>query len=406
MKKKLLVCLLLLVLPGSVNAQLEIEAPDIFGYFQTTVSYERSWDIDDVDEDTGYRTSSFYLQHMNVMMQKKLDADWTMFANFEFFNNYSSYDQWGGFSIEEAWVKKRFNKKVSLKFGLQTPIFNNLNEIKTKSPVLPYIIRPIVYESSFQEFIKIDEYVPQFAFAQAYGFLPYDRFKMDYAFYIGNSPQMSQPDESDNRREGVTGMDESFTLLFGGRLGLRFKDVKVGVSVTRDFVDYFRGLEAIYGGDPEYFEDRLRMRLGFDLSFRYKKFSFEGELIDVSYDEGVADKELDLDRAFYYATIGYHFTERFFLYNSWWYTDEDIVRIVDPSGTLERYDQGLFIRGFGWALALSDRMTLKFQYADVTVENGYCPTGQDGFYITDEQGNILRRDIDIEHTSLAISVFF
>jgi hypothetical protein len=101
---------------------------------------------------------------------QKISAELDGFCQFEVLNTFSSSRQWGAFNVEEAWVKYNPNMRFNLKLGLQIPIFNNLNEIKNRTPLLPYIIRPLVYETSFGEIFPIEEFVPARAFVQAYGF--------------------------------------------------------------------------------------------------------------------------------------------------------------------------------------------------------------------------------------------
>ena len=57
-------------------------------------------------------------------------------------------------------------------------------------------------------------------------------------------------------------------------------------------------------------------RLGGDLSFNVANFSLESEFISVYVDDGIPELELDLD--FYYATLGYNFTDELFVYGSYW----------------------------------------------------------------------------------------
>ncbi|MFQ5770818.1 MAG: hypothetical protein ACE5HX_09790, partial [bacterium] len=153
----------------------------IFGYFQNSLQHWTTFE--DRQEQ-----NSFSVQQLNLFFQKDLGQNWRAFVNFEFLNNFSSSRQWGAANLEEAWVRYRANEKFNLKLGLLIPIFNNLNEIKNRTPLLPYIVRPLVYETSFSEFIAVEEFTPARAFVQAYGFLPIDDVKLDYALFVGNSP--------------------------------------------------------------------------------------------------------------------------------------------------------------------------------------------------------------------------
>jgi hypothetical protein len=119
--------------------------------------------------------------------------------------------------------------RFNLKLGLSIPTFNNLNEINNRTPLLPYVIRPLVYETSFNEFIPIEEFVPARAFVQAYGFFPFGESKLDYAVFVGNSPNINSDPE-----RGQTGTDTTATILVGGRLGIRYRELNLGFSATRE----------------------------------------------------------------------------------------------------------------------------------------------------------------------------
>jgi len=166
----------------------------VFGYFQASVWYEQG--LDSLDKE-----KSFGLQQLNLFLQKDLTPNWRMFVNFEFVNSYSSFRNWGAHNLEEAWVSYRRSEQFNLKLGLQVPTFNNLNEIKNRTPVLPYIIRPLAYESSLNEILSLEEFAPAQAFAQAHGFIPARELKLDYAVFVGNSPNINS-----DPREGQTGV--------------------------------------------------------------------------------------------------------------------------------------------------------------------------------------------------------
>jgi len=145
--------------------------------------------------------------------------------------------------------------------GLHTPPFNNLNEIKNRTPLLSYIVRPLVYETSFQENLLFKEYIPQDAYIQAYGFIPSGPTKLDWAVYVGNSPNMSS--DSDPTLSN-TGLDTSRTLLIGGRVGIRHNELKAGFSATRDYTDQLYFLKSSYIHSDTGMTHIGRTRLGAD----------------------------------------------------------------------------------------------------------------------------------------------
>jgi hypothetical protein len=253
------------------------------------------------------------------------------------------------------------------------PPFNNLNEIKNRTPLLPYIIRPLAYESSFNEIIAIEDFVPARAFVQIYGFIPWSDAKIEHAFFIGNSPNIN----SDPQR-GQTGVDSTDSFLFGGRLGLRYLNLKAGVSATFDKIDL--SADAAFLQYPiTGFREVPRIRLGADFSFNAAKLSGEAEAIRVTYDDD--HPVFDFDKEFYYGTLGYHVSEKMFVYGSYWATRENYHPVTD---------QDIDVFNGGASLALFDSLVLKAQYARVRIANS----------------RQLPHKLDFDYYALAFSVVF
>ena len=310
-------------------------------------------------------------------------------------NSFSDSRRTGAINLEEAWVKFRSSKHFNLKLGLQIPIFNNLNEIKNRTPLLPYVIRPLVYETSFNEFIDIDAFVPGQAYIQAYGFKPMKTAKLDYAVYLGNSDNLN---DNSIKSSGRSGTDSTEAFLIGGRLGLRKGELKIGSSFTYDRVNSFMGLENIFGGNPDRFELLPRVRFGGDLSFNWKSFSFEGEYIHLIHDDDI--DEFSLDKDFFYATAGCWFMdERLYTFVSYWQTNEDapiefltqnrnqIVPGQFTPGELE-----INVPNIGFSYNLTDLIRIKSHYAYVTIN-------------TFEDGGLLEKE-KFHDVSAAISIIF
>lgn len=285
-----------------------------FGYFQVSLSHEHSL--------TGSTESkSFSLQQLNLFLQKQLAPNWTAFVNFEFVNSYSSFRNWGAHSLEEVWVSYRASDQVKLKLGLQVPTFNNLNEIKNRTPLLPYIIRPLVYETSFNEILELEEFVPARAFAQMYGYIPMGAAKCDYAVFLGNSQNLN----ADPAR-GQTGVDTTRLFLVGGRLGIRTNYLKLGASCSFDKLDLQQTAE-FFGYPVADFKAVPRWRWGADFSANLGKFAWESEIIRVTYDDDYP--QFNKDKKFYYGTAGYHWTERCFTYGSYYLARENFFPLQD-----------------------------------------------------------------------------
>jgi len=337
-----------------------------FGYFQ--ISFNHQTDIKTQDD-----LNTFQVQQLNLFLQKDLTPKWRAFVNFEFLNSYSSFRNWGAHSIEEAWVGYRRGNQFQVKLGLQVPTFNNLNEIKNRTPLLPYIIRPLAYESSFNEIIAIDEFVPTRAFVQIYGFIPWGDAKVEHAFFAGNSPNMNN-----DAKRGQTGIDTTNTLLFGGRLGLRYLNFKAGISATFDKIDLSPIAEFLQYPIAG-FQLVPRIRLGADFSFNAARFSGEAEAIRVTYDDD--HPIFDYDKEFYYGTLGYHFTEKTFGYASYWATRENYHPVTD---------QDIDVFTGGVSFFLFDSLVLKAQYARAEITNS----------------NQLPHHVDLRVYALALSAVF
>lgn len=324
---------------------------DVFGYFQASL-YKQE------DLLTGNKYNSFTLQQLNLMLQKGLWRRWNAFVNFEFTNSYSSFDNWGSFSLEEAWVRYRHSRYLRLKMGLLIPRFNAMNVIKNRTPLLPYIIRPLVYETSLQQSLPIEEFVPEQAYIQIHGSAPIGGdFKFDYTGYWGNSPNI----EADPDNYSDTGLDTTSTFLFGLRVGVRHPNFQIGFSATTDKTNKFVILEEIYDRPPGSFEEVPRYRTGLDLSAEWRSLEFWMEGIAVLYDEDEPD--LDIDKSFVYMTVAYTFWEKLLVYFGVMELKSNLT-IRDPqTDEIGIAELTTTLPNFGVSFALSDRLKLKAQFA-------------------------------------------
>lgn len=370
LRRAVLVGYLLLLGVAQVFAQNEPSPLRTFGYFQNSFQYAAYPQSDRV-----YTT--FVAQQLNLFFQKDLQKSWTALVNFEVINGFSSSRRWGAFNLEEAWVRYRGGRYISVKLGLHTPIFNNLNEIKNRTPLLPYIIRPFVYEASLGETVGVEEFLPNRAYVQAYGYLPAGALKIDYAAYLGNSPNVN-----DRRERGQTGVDTTDTFLVGGRLGIRYGELKAGVSGTYDYVNLHGMLQEHIGGALPDFQELPRTRLGADLSYHRHRLHFESEMIQVAYTE--EPLALDLDLFFFYATLGYNVTDRLLVYGSYWLEREHI----EAGGTTRFF---VDIPTAGISYTVNDMITLKGQYAYADI---------------DGRGPLLTQPESLSLFAAAVSVIF
>jgi len=373
--------LLIGVIWSSSFAQSDDSPIKIFGYFQNSFQHWTTF------EDRSQQ-NSFSVQQLNLFFQKNLGQKWTAFVDFEFLNNFSSSRQWGSANLEEAWVAYRANMKFKLKLGLQIPTFNNLNEIKNRTPLLPYIIRPLVYETSFAEFILTEEFLPSRAFVQVSGFLPTREFKFDYAAYLGNSSNINN-----NILKGQTGIDTTTTFLVGGRLGIRYRELKLGFSGTYEKKNDFVGFADTLGRQPSELKGMPKTRFGGDLSYNYSNFAFESEVIIVDIDEGIPELELDL--AFYYATLGYHVNEQIYVYGSYWIMELHEA-FLSPSNK-QITDAEIYTPNIGLTYNINDRLRLKGHYARVK---------QNEENQSVSQNKMIKKEDNFSVYAVAVSVYF
>lgn len=364
MKCKIALAVLLFLLGAQASAQDEKKNLHVFGYFQAALGHQR--DVTLLRE-----VKSFTLQQLNLFLRKEVMENWSAFVNFEMVNSYSSQRGWGAFSLEEAWINYRRSDQFKLKLGLLTPTFNNLHEIKNRTPLLPYIIRPVVYESSFSEIVGVDEFAPHHAFVQAYGFIPMRDTKWDYALYLGNSPNIN----SDPRR-GVTGVDTTRKFLVGGRVGVRHGFFKAGVSAAHDNFDTHALRDSLITRFPAFsfpadkFENTERLRLGVDLSFTSDRWLWEAEYIHVSYNFGAGP--VDFDKRFAYGTLGYRFKDRLLTYVSYWDAHENQLPV--------RNEQAFQVKSFGFAYEANEMLVLKAQFASAHFDDAFYHEQRDFNY--------------------------
>ena len=400
---RILIFLLIICIDVHTSQAQQKESPiQVFGYFQTAYRY--------LGYDAHPDEATFMGQQLNLFFQKDLAKNFRGFVNFEFTNTFSSAENWGSASMKEAWVRYDISAPLKVKVGLQLPVFNHLNEIRNRTPILRYIIRPIVYENSLQEIVNINDFVPEQSFLQFYGNLPVtDNVSLDYAAFMGNSPNVSRL--TDSRESGV---DTTSTKLYGGRLGLHAYDLlgvipefKAGISSTFDRMNSFRELAPLLAGSPEEvpaIQEELteipRIRFGIDLLLFAGRFFLEAEAIGVTHER--ISRYADIDQAFAFITIGASLTEELDVYASGWTLEQQAVLDIDQRITgfvpIDPTDK-VVMEVFTWGgkYSLNDRVTLKTQLGRVK---------QDVRELGVTEGIGENQFSDFWLFSLAVSVFF
>ncbi len=372
---RILVCLswtviLLFFFSSAAHGQRREGPIQFFGYYQNAFEYNAS--------QNDQNSTTFLVQQLNLIAQKDLAPRFRSFVNFEFLNTFNSRLGWGTASLKEAWVRYDKGASFKLKIGLQTPVFNYLNDIKTRSPLLPYIVRPIVYETSLEEIIRIEDFVPERAFLQAYGTLPTGNVGFEYAFFLGNSPNVNNDPDF-----GQTGADSTLAMLAGARVGIHwnnldsdFSELKFGVSSTYDRVDFFSEIPGLFSDDPEEiaamsseFEKIPRWRFGGDFALYWKSLYLHTEFISVIHSEN--SERLDVDKFFFYSTLGYIRSDKLEGYVSYWRTKEFGLirdRRINPQLLIDQVSV-LNIYTLGAKYSLTPRVVVKAQYALADIDN-------------------------------------
>jgi hypothetical protein len=180
-------------------------------------------------------------------------------------------------------------------------------------------------------------------------------------------------------------VDTTQAFMAGFRVGLRHKETTLGISLTSEPVDLniYPGAADTLGVDPASIDEVRFTRIGLDFYTRIWRITAESEYININYDEDL--DEVDLDKEFWYGTLGYHFDEQWYVYTSRWHTEEALWH---PA--LGGVHRTFVISGVGARFALNDRLTFKFQYGK----------GEYEFEEFDTE------EYDFDHTSLGVSVLF
>jgi hypothetical protein len=309
----------------------------------------------------GPRSTTFLLQQADIMATKEFEDRFSVFLDLQFTNSYNSKLNWGSLNIEEGWVKYSYSQALNVKAGVIVPTFNAMLQVKSRTPLLPYIFRPFVYESIMLETINLETFLPVRANIEVYGSVPVAELNLDYAAFAGNS-------ESSYLVRGgsafqVSGMDTTTHKLVGGRVGVSTHWMRAGVSMTSDKEDHTQmGMGGLQ-----------RFRYGADLSMHISHFTLEGEGIWVHNVMDDRQKGVlgflrtyspllgeNFDRRFFYGTLLYDVSEALFAYGSYSY-----ITINDFIGTADGIKE--WTVGGGWRPI--DNIVVKAQYVGVTSES-------------------------------------
>ncbi|MFZ6034048.1 MAG: hypothetical protein ACOYVE_12165 [Melioribacter sp.] len=351
---------MLFSLSSGISAQSDLQ---IFGFYQVQIQKVKGFSTvkGDVptpagvinmtfqDERNDYTSSN--LQQLNVFFRKEITSKLTAWVNFEYINSFSTERKWGDLNLEEAWVNYDFNPYLNIKAGYLIPKFNYMNEVKNRMPLLPYIVRPLVYETSLKSVINSGDFLPERAFLQLSGKVLSGEMEFNYSAYIGQAePEYALSGE--NYGAAVTSTDTTNFKLFGGRVGFQYDNLRLGVSATFDKDNQQATLK----------EDVNRTRIGADLGFTFNSVFMDAEYIKVMLDS--KKSSADMDKLFYYGTLGYDINDKVFLYATYSYLEDKQVSFM-ANGM-----KGIM---FGAGFKPVSSVVLKLQYASYQVEDGKFP---------------------------------
>ena len=367
----------ILVIPGRA------QETNVFGYFQAMAEINKS-------EDPSIKSfNTFNLSQLNLLLSHDLSSNFSAFVNFELVNSYSTEHNWGQFSLQEAWLRYVHSNELQAKAGLLIPTFNNLNEIKNRTPLLPYIIRPIVYEAILSGIVSPESFLPERAFVQVNGTFPLSGALLDYAAYIGNGESKYHATSSGQSISTsglfVSGSDSTTFKMVGGRIGVRVADLKVGISATYDRNNQNTPLLILPAAFPALpvLGDVIRYRLGADLSYHIDRWTLEGEVISVKHSlSDIQQNTLNsivatlnsytplthmkspvgnsMDKLFYYGNVMYDFTDQWYGYAGYSYIDDKL----QTYGT-----DGLTSLTIGGGFRPNDHVVIKGQWVNFKLKN-------------------------------------
>lgn len=353
MKTKRSILALIMLLSFSTAVFSQSDDLKVFGYFQNYFMNETA-DISYPFAPSKMVTNSFVMQQMNVFLQKDFGVQVSSFVNFEFTNSYSSSDDIGALKIEEAWLKYSPSEEINVKGGLLIPRFDNFNEIKNRTVLQPYVFRPLAYETAFSNLFNTADFVPLQAYLQMYGELPVSgELRANYAAFMGN---LSTNTLVKNGSLSQIATDTSKFKMFGGRLGVEWGTLALGVSGTYDRADL-----ALYGIGYV-----PRTRFGAYLNYSIVGFELEAEYIGVHHIVSDAEKAMlraelsinplvpqSFEKKYEHLNLLYNFTDKIFAY-----TGYDFLTTDDQE--LSMGGVHLFTVGAGYRF--SDEIVAKAQY--------------------------------------------
>ncbi|HRI48291.1 MAG TPA: hypothetical protein PK559_14380, partial [Ignavibacteriaceae bacterium] len=343
----------------------------VFGFTQAYyTSFSNTWTPAPPAGEEDYKYNHMGIGQLNLLFNNNFGDDFSAFINFELTNNYSSSKGFGSFNLQEAYFKWDGPDYLKVKFGSVIPQFNGLYQVYNKTPLMPFLVRPKLYEVNMENLVDIFDILPQKALLHINGTFPLEKASIEYSAFLTNPVNKFISSPNNDLIPGYVSYGQSAVnyVGLGGRLGFNYGGFNVGVSVSADKDNKRRFISDVNGNEVD-LGDLLRTRLGFDFDFNFAGFNLKGEYLKVSskvtsdiQDSLNAWNNADpyyignsFDKEFYYVLLQYNITEKLFAYTMYDYLTDK----VDPFFFgLEGY-YGIHVGG---GYNLNDNIVLKAQY--------------------------------------------
>ncbi len=333
----------LLIITGVLVSGTFAQTPlEVFGYVQTSfTSFQNNWEFEAPPGEADYRYNYMGINQLNVLFAKDFGDGLSGLINFEYINNYSSANGFGSFNVQEAYIRWDYKPWLKVKFGMVIPQFNAMFEIYNKTPLLPYVLRPKLYEANTGNLVDIFNILPQRSLVHLNGAVPVGTLVFEYSAFMGNPPSsfMSSPDNDMIPGYVAYGQSAVAYLSRGGRVGFRYGDIRAGVSYATDRANQRAFVKDVDGNTVD-LGDIPRAKFGADFTASLAGFTLTGEYLKVSSNTSSAiDDSLaawnasdpyfigkSFDKEFYFATLQYNVTDELAVYAMYDYLNDS----VDP----------------------------------------------------------------------------
>jgi hypothetical protein len=213
-------------------AQNNVNAQDlrVFGYSQSLYQNQVTKEQDGAIEQ---KSRAFYAQQTNLFFASRFNRKSSGFVNIEFVNNQDVANDFGNFSLQEAWFDYKFNRETAVKFGKLLPKFGSFNEQRNRTPIFNFASRPLIYENLYGDIFNQENFVPLYAFFQAEKkFGLGDKLSLESSVFMGNSEQqlmLNRAGLPNASQANVSGQDTTSTITVGGKLNFVYSDYNLGI---------------------------------------------------------------------------------------------------------------------------------------------------------------------------------